>query len=222
MGIRGLSTYVHNNSSFWINISQILEENKRSDEGPLKIIIDGPSLANQLHKLANLDSLYGGQYQEFYETVRGFLEAVRNTGFTPIVVLGEMMEERKRNLIITRRMEKLNELNRCVHNGERIVKLPRMGYITFTQAVLDLEMEYVTCDTEADPVIAALASTLNAYVMSNDSDFFFTSVPGVFSIDFLSWKDGVLVGSCYRLEILPPIPQTAAVECSVCCDDARE
>ena len=200
MGIRGLFTYIHNNNSFWINISQMIDENKRSDGRPSKIIIDGPNLANQLHKLGDFDSLYGGQYQEYYETVRGFLEAVINTGFTPIVVLEETMEERKRETILIRRVEKLKELDRCVHEGSIISKLPRMGYIIFTQAVLDLKIERVSCDSEADPVIAALASSLNAYIMSSDSDFFFTCIPGVFSVDFLSWPDGVLTGSCYHLE----------------------
>ena len=197
MGIRGLSTYVHSDNAYWTSIARLHE--KGSEDSNI-LIIDGSNLVNILHQSSGLNSLFGGQYQELYEIMRAFFSAVLNSGFRPIVILEEVAEEEKRDTVFKRRLEKLRDLNTCVHNGETIHRLPGMGYIILSELVSELGLECTCCDSEADPVIAALASRLGATVVSNDSDFFLTKVPSVISLNCLSWDWGELVGHFFNLD----------------------
>ena len=199
MGIRGLSTYIHSDNAYWTNIARIFEGKSRDSQFSHRLIIDGANLVNFLHQRVRINSLYGGQYQELYEVCTAFFLAVLNSGFHPIVVLEEIVEEAKNDTVLSRRMEKIRDLNRCVHNGEKTHILPAMGYITFSEVVADMKLETVSCDCEADKVISALAAKLGATVLSNDSDFFLTRIPSVISLNSLLWDD-VLVGHFYNID----------------------
>ena len=200
MGIRGLSTYIHSDNAYWTNIARIFEGKSKDSQFSHRLIIDGANLVNFLHQRNRINSLYGGQYQELYEVCTTFFLAVLNSGFHPIVVLEEIVEESKNETVLKRRMEKIRDLNRCVHNGERTHLLPAMGYITFSEVVTDMNLETISCDCEADLVISALAATLGATVLSNDSDFLLTKIPSVISLNSLLWDDGVLVGHFYNID----------------------
>ena len=200
MGIRGLSTYIHSDNAYWTNIARIFEGKSRDSQFSHRLIIDGANLVNFLHQRLRINSLYGGQYQELYEVCITFFSAVLNSGFQPIVVLEEIVQEAKNETVLKRRLDKIRDLNRCVHNGERTHLLPAMGYITFSEVVTDMNLETIPCDCEADPVISALAATLGATVLSNDSDFFLTRIPSVISLNSLLWDDGVLVGHFYNID----------------------
>ncbi|KAI6657543.1 Protein asteroid-like protein 1-like [Oopsacas minuta] len=200
MGIRGLSTYIHSDNACWTNINRIFESQSKDSCFKHRLIIDGSNLANYLHERNGLDSLFGGQYQELYEISTAFLQAVVQSGFHPIVVLEEIVEEEKKVTILARKTAKLRDLNRCVHNGESTTRFPSMGYIVLSEVVTYLNLETIFCDTEADPIISALAARLGASVLSNDSDFFLTKIPSVISLKTLSWDRGLLVGHFYNID----------------------
>ena len=200
MGIRGLSTYVHSDNAYWTSIARLHQkEPKDSVKKPI-LIIDGSNLANYLHSRFVLDSLFGGQYQELYEIGRSFFSAVLSSGFHPIIFLEEVSGEEKQDTVFKRRIDKLHDLNRCVHNGESTQIMPGMGYVILSELVADLGLESVYCDTDADPVISALASCLGATVVSNDSDFLLSRIPTVISLNSLSWDKGVLIGHFFNLD----------------------
>ena len=56
---------------------------------------------------------------------------------------------------------------------------PLLGKSCFVDTIKRCNVEIIGCDFEADDDIIVIAKKLNAYVLSNDSDFFVCDVPFV-------------------------------------------
>ena len=145
MGVRGLTSYVNPIETLW---TQTKLQNT-------KLIIDGSGLCNGIYKDV-FDCRHGGQYEEFYNVVLLFFNALKSNGVESFVVLdgaqhasGKKLDTHKKRA--NQRIETARTLaeNRAPENGEDFL-LPLLSKLVFLQALRDLARDqgvrFVVCD----------------------------------------------------------------------------
>ena len=83
MGVNGLTTFL--NKSY---IEEILEDLKLQN---CTLLIDGYSLLYKLHYLNNVQSFYGGNYDELSIKLNEFFLILKKCKIEPIVLLGKIL-----------------------------------------------------------------------------------------------------------------------------------
>ena len=144
MGVRGLKSYLEKSVKF-----HGIEIELRGT----KLIIDGHNLCNHLYKKNDLDCRCGGQYEEFYETVRLFFDALKSKGVDSYVVLDgafdgsdkklETYKERTQNRIDTAAWLFKNETSA---NDEKYFLLPLLAKFVFVEVLRDHEIKFAVSD----------------------------------------------------------------------------
>ena len=100
-------------------------------------------------------------------------------------ILFFLTQPSKLNTQLTRcrqRLQTCRNLNRsvnssakeCTHSSFCVTLLPPLAVTVFVQTLRQLDVDYVTSDTEADQDAISFAIYLNCPVLSNDSDFYIT------------------------------------------------
>ena len=142
MGVRGLTSYVNSVETLW------KRQNKLKNT---KLIIDGSGLCNHLYKNV-FDCRCGGQYEEFYNAVLSFFNALDSNGVESFVVLdgaqhasGKKLDTHKKRA--NERIERSCALaeNRTPENGEDFL-LPVLSKLVFLQALMDHGVNSAFCD----------------------------------------------------------------------------
>ena len=146
MGVRGLTSYVNSINSLW-KLQTKLENTK--------LIIDGSGLCNYLYKNV-FDCRCGGQYEEFYNAVLSFFNALDSNGVESFVVLdgaqhpsGKKLETHKKRA--NERIETSCALaeNQALEEGQDFL-LPLLSKLVFVQALMiltkDHSVKFAVCD----------------------------------------------------------------------------
>lgn len=169
MGVRGLSTFIDNNQ-------KLLSVLKLHDT---KVIIDGNNLYHFLYYQYHIVHQYGGDYDHFSRKCKRFFSLLRKCGVEPIVVFdgGYGPDDRKLPTILGRMRDRLSTAESVCKTGHGKI-IPILAIETFRLVLVELDIQHVACEFEADDDIATLANDLNCPVMSNDSDFFVYDLKG--------------------------------------------
>jgi hypothetical protein len=196
MGVKGLSSFL--NSKYYTCIkTNNLQEKIPSNS---TIIVDGFSLLFFLYQKSNLDWLNGGEYFEFSNFILKFLNYFET--FKLVVVFDGCLEESKQQMKLKRSVKSVQwiksifktKLDQKVedfdyYSNDRIFFLPILCFHTFLN-VLRKQKNVVVEQSpfEADPYMAKKAFEMNAYVLTNDSDFMIYSTKGMILINELDFK----------------------------------
>ncbi len=194
MGIHNLKTFIDSHFTGW-----------RRTEVKGHLVIDGD---NVKHQLNSQDWSHGGQFHQYERSVRGFYINLRRSGITPVVVLdGIDHTGEKWSTIIKRRKERLRVIHKQMarENRDREVHkngvYPSLAADVYIQVLVDLHIEFVVVDGEADGVIVEIANFYKCPVLSSDSDFYMYKLTGGFlPMDRLQKDDYPFTGDLYRYE----------------------
>lgn len=169
MGIRGLTTFIANRSS------QYLDHYELHDT---YVVVDGNSIACQLYKWhCKCNDCFGGDYDKYANVIKNFFQLLSDCNITPLVVFDGAYERRKLKTVYSRMRNKISaskNLN-SVTEG-RISVFPLFLRELFVDIVMSLNIKCVRCDFEGDSESADLARTLKCPILSYDSDFFIFDV----------------------------------------------
>ena len=162
------------------------------------LIIDASSLVHQFHEHMGLDSLCGGQYEEFYQGLIEFFSALHQdcSRLRVLMLLDEVTEEEKLEVVKDRKQGKLKRWVKAIDQpeAEKHSLIPLGAWDVFKEAVKFCGIETLRYDGEADDFISALAvhyiqKGIPAFILSQDADFYFTvGVIGVISIEDIVWS----------------------------------
>ncbi|KAF4526072.1 hypothetical protein B566_EDAN007565 [Ephemera danica] len=184
MGIRGLTTFISNNSRTYLSSHKLHD---------CTIVIDGNNLASQLYVwFSKSNSAFGGDYDRYYKCVRNFFLRLKECNITALVVFDGGYETRKLGTVWARLRNKFLVCKKVnPKNQVRKNMFPLLMKEQFRDILIELGISFAQCDFEADEEIAALARELKCPVLSYDSDFF---VHDVLYIPFNSLEMSVTKG----------------------------
>ena len=173
MGISGLTTFVDANP-------HLLTDHQLRDTA---VIVDGNNLYHFLYYYFRVPVRYGGDYDTFDACVQYFFRTLAACHVTPYVVFdgGYDADNRKLPTVLRRARDRCAMAGSLAAGGRGKV-LPILAQETFRFALDRLGVAHVTCDSEADEEIAALANHFRCPVMSNDSDFYVYDLVGGFIV----------------------------------------
>ena len=173
MGVGGLTTFVDDNN-------HLLKDHRLHDT---RVIIDGNNLYHFLYFYHGICSRFGGDLDDFADSVTTYFNTLRTCNIQPYVVFdgAYTMDGRKLKTVMKRAKEKI-PASAAICKGRRRGLIPALAYDAFKNTISRLGVEHVTCTFEADDQIAALANAWSCPVMSNDSDFFIFDLKGGFIV----------------------------------------
>ena len=178
MGVSGLTGFIDDNP-------KLLTDYNLHD---CRLVIDGNNLYHFIYYRFNVGYLYGGDYDIYAKCIRLFFRALDICNVTPFVVFdgGYAADDRKFKTVLKRLSQRVTQVA-SASKGHCTNVLPILAGNTFLHTLNELGVSHVTCDSEADEEIAALANYWNCPVLSNDSDFFvFPLNAGVVLLDYLN------------------------------------
>lgn len=192
MGIRGLRSYIMRHPrrhEFMRQLGPYLS-------GECVLIIEAPNMMHTFHQHLGLDSVCGGQYEEFYQAVVEFFSALKreNPLMKVLVLLVEVTELEKLDVIKERKLYKLKQWAETVRNAEPSSLIPTSLDEVFQQAIMACGVGTLFYDSEADDYISALAlhyarDGRNVFILSEDTDFYVTAgITGVICMESISWS----------------------------------
>ncbi|KAG0717648.1 Protein asteroid [Chionoecetes opilio] len=172
MGIRGLTTYIHE------HLHEVLARHKLQHR---RVVIDGNNLAHILYyECTGINAAFGGDYDKYASFVEEFFKGLAACDVSPIVIMdgGQPLDNKKMNTV---RDRITNQIQTCLHispsSQHRMKVFPCMGRDVFVSTLRRMNVCVLQTDFEADLEIAMLAKELGLTVMSNDSDFYMFDVP---------------------------------------------
>lgn len=177
MGILGLTSFVDHNQ-------QLLTDLELHDT---RLIIDGNNLYHFLYYYYHVSYEYGGDYDSYASKVKLFFDALRESNVTPYVIFdgGYERDDRKLRTTLQRARDRVLLVPHILNHG-RGKMLPIMAGDVFRNVLDEMGIKHLTCVTEADSHIAALAVEWGCPVLSNDSDFFIYDISsGFVLLDYL-------------------------------------
>ena len=168
MGIRGLTTYIKQHSS------EYLENIELHDT---LLVIDGNNLMCHLYNnpASNCSSCFGGDYNVFNRCCEKFFTLLKRCRIRPLVIFDGGHERRKLNTI-KRRLRSKIQVTKLISPSKDLCNFPLMIKENFINVLIKMKIEFAQTLFEADDIIASLARQLNCPVLSNDSDFFIYDV----------------------------------------------
>ena len=193
MGLKGLFSLIRDYHSLWHNIEMIPER-------PVKLIIDGRTIANAIYDDCKFDGLCGGQYTEFFEKVFRLFINLRNFGFDILIIMECGKNEPSDGDVFEKRMKRWYEFKRLLRNNEPYTRLPILGYQVFVKVANILNIEVLPTDMETSMVLVGIAKIFNAYVLTNRNETYICDIPGVLALQYLSWESDHLEGKFYKFE----------------------
>lgn len=142
MGVRGLTSYINSIGGLWTQI-----ELKNT-----KLIIDGPSLYSVLYMDNGLDRRCGGQYEELYNIVLSFFDALHSNGVEAFVILDGAHDssDKKLDTFKKRAVERIQTAYALFKNSEPangdVFVLPLLTNLVFVQALKDRGIRFAVAD----------------------------------------------------------------------------
>ncbi|CAH8601496.1 unnamed protein product [Schistosoma mattheei] len=175
MGVRGLTTYLQSDPR---NFTEYQLHNTT-------VIIDGLNFLNFLYFDSGLYTQFNGEYLAFSGVIHRFINTLKRCNINPIFVLDGCHDHFKLNTQMKRNYQRMQTcrqlLNSIKHNQlssthslYNVQLLPPLTIITFIQILNQLNIHYITCDSEADQNVMNLGIYFKCPIISNDSDFYIT------------------------------------------------
>ncbi|XP_043575527.1 protein asteroid homolog 1-like isoform X1 [Chiloscyllium plagiosum] len=180
MGIQGLMTYVGENHNFFNNVK--LQNTK--------IVIDGNNLFHRLYFDSGIDLKHGGEYDLFTDVICKFFEALSLCNIAPYVVFdgGCDCTDKKFETLKQRARKKIQNAH-IISRGGGGMLLPLLNPEVFKQVLLQLQVPFVQCHSEADRDIVTLANQWACPVLTLDSDFcIFDLKAGYCPLNYFKWQ----------------------------------
>ena len=142
MGVRGLTSYINSIGGLW---TQIELQNS-------KLVIDGPSLYSALYMDNGLDRRCGGQYEDFYNIVLSFFDALHSRGVEAFVILDGAHDssDKKLDTFKKRAVDRIQTADALYKNSEPansgVFLLPLLTNLVFVQALKDCGIKFAVAD----------------------------------------------------------------------------
>ena len=154
-----------------------------------RLVIDGNGLQFEIFGPSRESSIQcGGEYARFYANVCSFFKELNANGVRSLVVLdGHSCRRPPKHgeaKIWDQTMSHLKQLQEGSSKAKEAVMknqhsiLPLWAKTVFVEALIACKIAVVRSDGEADPKISELACVYRCPVMSGDSDFFPSDLPG--------------------------------------------
>ncbi|KAJ3274135.1 Protein asteroid 1 [Terramyces sp. JEL0728] len=193
MGIFGLTLHIKQN--FPSLGERIHWDCNHSSDGVL--IVDGNSFGFQIAREINW--LHGPQYHAFTYYIEKYFTYLIRTGKRIIVVFDGALPKYKLSERLSRNQERVDRIHELLKEATASVVdpnaqlmaasiLPPFAVPIVIETVKKLGLEYIIAREEADSVIAGLAKKHDAYVLSQDSDFYVYDIPGFIPLDTINFK----------------------------------
>ena len=137
MGVRGLTSYINSIGTLWTQI----------DLKNTKLIIDGSCLCHYLYYSNGLDCRCGGQYQEYYDAVVSFFDALVSNGVEAYVVFDGAHDpsDKKLETRIARTNERVRKSNALSMSADDFL-LPLLARHVFVDALRNRGVKFVFSD----------------------------------------------------------------------------
>ena len=159
MGVQRLQTYIQQH-----DIGRCISLKEVGQKG-YKIIVDGDSVSFYLHETANLPTIFGGEYYDFFRYVDQFFSRLITAGIQLLVVYDGIPPEEKRGTIQERRRTK------CQHSvalwdtmdsstpHDAIVPITRPGLIrnVMLEVLRKYNITVIHSECENDDLIVSIA-----------------------------------------------------------------
>uniref|UniRef100_UPI00398E6023 single-strand DNA endonuclease ASTE1-like isoform X2 n=1 Tax=Pristiophorus japonicus TaxID=55135 RepID=UPI00398E6023 len=181
MGIHGLMSYIGENRNFFNNVK--LQNTK--------IVIDGNNLFHRLYFDSLIDLQHGGDYDSFTDVICKFFDALSLCNIAPYVVFdgGCDSTDKKLETLKQRARDKIQRAHQISRGGGGTL-LPLLGAEVFKQVLVQLQVPFVQCHSEADRDIVTLANQWACPVLTLDSDFcIFDLKAGYCPLNYFKWKN---------------------------------
>ena len=139
MGIPGLTSYINSIGTLWTQI----------DLKNTKLIIDGSCLCHYLYYSNGLDCRCGGQYQEYYDAVVSFFDALVSNGVEAYVVFDGAHDpsDKKLETLKARAKERVETSNALSKSADdRLFLLPLLARHVFLEALRNRGVKFVSSD----------------------------------------------------------------------------
>ncbi|XP_076654581.1 single-strand DNA endonuclease protein asteroid [Halictus rubicundus] len=165
MGIKGLTTYINNQSDRYLTYYELRDT---------YLVIDGNSVGCHIYNLSTRSNCaFGGDYDKYAQRVSNFFDDLLKCNITPLVLLDGGCENKKLKTVIQRAKEKVYMAS-CFSpmSQQRMKFFPLLNKLVFKDVLRDKNIRHVQCLFEADNAIASVARILNCPVLSYDSDFY--------------------------------------------------
>ncbi|RDB25430.1 Protein asteroid 1 [Hypsizygus marmoreus] len=190
MGIHGLTTYLRENQ-------RVLSKNltlPSSSQQNIPLVVDGWSFIYELYRDSNLPWVFGGEYDQFCNTVCAVVRGWINIGFKIYFVFDGACPQLKFSTMVSRlgqsrvqpsllffRTSPASRGTARFLNETRI--LPPLSYTACLHALDSIRqstdaLEIHFADEEGDPYAVELAGRIEGYVVGNDSDFVVLNTEG--------------------------------------------
>ncbi|XP_076383295.1 single-strand DNA endonuclease protein asteroid [Megalopta genalis] len=165
MGIKGLTTYINNQSDRYLKYYELHDT---------YLVIDGNSVGCYLYKLCTrTNCAFGGDYDNYAECVSDFFDDLLKCNITPLVLLDGGCENKKLKTCIRRRKEMVHTAsNFSPMTQKRMKYFPLFNKQVFKDVLREKNIRHAQCLLEADNSIASVAKILDCPVLSYDSDFY--------------------------------------------------
>lgn len=168
-----------------------------------RLVIDGYNIRHHLNKC---DWSHGGQFRKYRDHVLGFYEDLQRSGVEPIVVLdGIDYSGKKWPTIIKRENDRIRQIHKELTQPDRKAYIcsqgifPALGSEVYVQALVDLGVEFVVVDGEADDSLVEIANYYGCPVMSSDSDMYIYNVEGgLVRLDRMTIRSNCVTADVYH------------------------
>ncbi|KAM0753717.1 PIN domain-like protein [Meredithblackwellia eburnea MCA 4105] len=177
MGVHGLTTWVNRRST--LGAAVLLKAGEPGTSRPTPLVID--ALAFMYHTSLK-ETIRGGDYQQYQATLEVYVATWRAVALEPIFVFDGSFEATKldtalqrsnsrlqRGINYMRGSEEERSKNWVQNKAERLPMLMRSAVI---ETLHQQQVRALFAEGEADACTAELASRLNGYAVSGDSDYF--------------------------------------------------
>lgn len=186
MGVNGFTNYIHNSL---LHIAPITNLSNAS------LVIDGNSFTFTVARQINW--LQGSAYTQLKSKIIEFLKKIDHCSLT--VVFDGSLPEYKTQERHHRNREKLERQQHVLTNavlGSKDIHtlkmaatlLPPFAVPLVIDTIRQLNIPVIIAIEEADHLIASIAKSKDALVLSQDSDFFIYDIPGYIPFDTLEFK----------------------------------
>lgn len=182
MGLKGFTTFVDDNSELLLTHVNISDT---------KIIIDGSNLMYFIYRVFRYNSRFGGDYNEYRQTVDYFFQNLKTCKITPIIVMDgcQNIDNSKLNTSIKRHDQKLKLCYYSVHNKrmcDQQTPIPLLLKQEFRASLKRNSVINISSNFEADDDIVKMANHFHCPLLSNDSDFFvYDLASGLILLDYM-------------------------------------
>uniref|UniRef100_A0A3Q3EUM3 Family with sequence similarity 120 member B n=1 Tax=Labrus bergylta TaxID=56723 RepID=A0A3Q3EUM3_9LABR len=194
MGVKGLQSFMERccpGACVTVNLQQMARKHAdKIQQGPT-LVVDG--MACLRHWYSCKDWVCGGQWKEYMEVLKSWVEAFTSAGIRLVFFFDGVVEEQKRKQWVRKRI--ILTVNNCISKmfrhlkahgeqpGRELFCLPS-GLATFTRFALRLLGQEVFCSVrEADYEIASYARQHKSMgILGQDSDFIIYDSAPYFSV----------------------------------------